>query len=122
MVHEALAKNADSVVKSLWSLSDELVFRYADGFRNFRESSEERDGPTFEILGYPEWWLDAVGFRNGPPPPPTKPKCCNPPKKNPKEEQGQEEEASSSSSSSSSSSKTSVLRGRDNGDKWIEVY
>lgn len=102
VVHEAFAKNADSIVQSLWSLSDELVFRYADGFRNFRESEiDAHGGETFEILGYPEWWLDAVGFRDGPPPPPTKPKCCNPPK-NP--------------------SRTSVLRGRERGDKWTETY
>ena len=80
----SLAQNADSIVKSLWSLSDELVFRYADGFRNYRESEVDANGgEPFEILGYPEWWLQAVGFQNGPPPPPTKPKCCNPPKENP---------------------------------------
>lgn len=81
LVEQAFAKNADSIVKSLWSLSDELVFRYADGFRNFRESEiDQHGGEATEVLGYPTWWLEIVGYKDGPPPPPTKPKCCNPPK------------------------------------------
>jgi dipeptidase len=81
VVEDTLAKNADSIVKSLWSLSDELIFKYADGFRNFAESKiDEHGGKSSEVLGYPAWWLEAVGYSDGPPPPPTKPKCCNPPK------------------------------------------
>jgi dipeptidase len=81
LVEEALAKNADSIVKSLWSLSDELIFRYADGFLNFPESEiDQHRGETTQVLGYPSWWLEAVGYRDGPPPPPTQPKCCDPPK------------------------------------------
>lgn len=107
VVEEAFAENADSIVKSLWSLSDELMFRYADGFRNFAQAEINQDGgETFEILGYPKWWLEAVGFKDGPPPPPTKPKCCNPPK-NPKttnQYKSKEEQLSTS---------TLSLRGRD---------
>jgi dipeptidase len=81
LVEAALAKNADSIVKSLWSLSDELVFRYADGFLNFPESEiDQHGGETTKVLGYPSWWLEAVGYKDGPPPPPTQPKCCDPPK------------------------------------------
>lgn len=80
LVEEALAANADSIVKSIWSLSDELIFKYADGFLNFPEGGGESDGEITKVLGYPAWWLEAVGFQDGPPPPPTKPKCCNPPK------------------------------------------
>ena len=89
LVGEAFAKNADSITKSLWSLSDELIFRYADGFLNFPESEiDQHDGETTQVLGYPAWWLEAVGYRDGPPPPPTKPKCCNPPKIPPREPNG----------------------------------
>lgn len=72
-VEEAYRKNVESIVSSLWSLSDELMFKYADGFVN-------EPGNMSQMVGYPEWWLEAVGFRDGPPPPPTKPKCCHPPK------------------------------------------
>ncbi|KAG7367389.1 dipeptidase [Nitzschia inconspicua] len=72
-VEEAYYSNVESIVSSLWSLSDELMFKYADGFVN-------EPGNMSQMVGYPEWWLEAVGFRDGPPPPPTKPKCCHPPK------------------------------------------
>jgi len=93
---DALARNADSVVASLWSLSDELVFRYADGFLNFRESEvndSDGGGEITRVLGYPAWWLEEVGYKDGPPPPPTVPRCCNPPK----EPSGQTNGSSSSS-------------------------
>eukprot|EP00977_Amphora_coffeiformis_P013524 scaffold3576_cov170-Amphora_coffeaeformis.AAC.6 len=73
-VEEAYLANVDKVVASLWSLSDELLFKYASGFVN-----EPPDGMS-QMVGYPEWWLRAVGFQDGPPPPPTIPKCCHPPK------------------------------------------
>ena len=59
---------------SLWSLSDEILFKYASGFVN------ELPDKMSQMVGYPEWWLKAVGYPEGPPPPPTKPKCCHPPK------------------------------------------
>jgi hypothetical protein len=67
-----LIKNAEKIVTSLWLLADELMFKYADGFVNSKEESKQ--------VGYPTWWLEKVGYEDGPPPPPTIPKCCNPPK------------------------------------------
>mmetsp|Transcript_25899 Transcript_25899/g.56764 ORF Transcript_25899/g.56764 Transcript_25899/m.56764 type:complete len:661 (-) Transcript_25899:423-2405(-) len=83
LVEDLFAKNAESIVASLWSLSDELMFRYADGFMNFKESEVDTTTTGGEItkrVGYPAWWLEAVGYKDGPPPPPTEPKCCDPPK------------------------------------------
>jgi len=74
VVQSAIADNAAKIVDSLWSLSDEIVFKYASGFVN------EHGGKMSQMVGYPKWWLDAVGYAEGPPPPPTKPKCCHPPK------------------------------------------
>ena len=65
-------KNADAIVTSLWSLSDEIMFKYASGFVN------EAPNDMSEMVGYPAWWLKEVGYAEGPPPPPTKPKCCKP--------------------------------------------
>ena len=73
-VEEAYLANIDKVVASLWSLSDELLFKYASGFVN-----EPPDGMS-QMVGYPAWWLRAVGYQDGPPNPPTVPKCCHPPK------------------------------------------
>lgn len=75
-VERAYLGNAEAVLSSLWSLSDELMFKYADGFVN------EMPEKMSQMVGYPLWWLqhEAVGFTSGPPPPPTKPKCCDPPK------------------------------------------
>lgn len=72
-VHEAYLDNIDNIVASLWSLSDEILFKYASGFVNEPHNMSQ-------MVGYPAWWLDAVGYVDGPPPPPTKPKCCHPPK------------------------------------------
>lgn len=72
VVEEAYLDNADKIVKSLWLLSDEILFKYASGFVN------ELPDNMSQMVGYPAWWLEAVGYPNGPPPPPTVPKCCNP--------------------------------------------
>ena len=74
-VEETYLANIDKIMQQLWSLSDELMFKYASGFVN------EPDDMS-QMVGYPEWWLRAVGFEDGPPPPPTEPKCCHPPKPN----------------------------------------
>ena len=75
-VEDAYLKNVEKIVSSLWSLSDELMFKYASGFVN------ESDNMS-QMVGYPEWWLKAVKYEDGPPPPPTTPKCCNPEKGGP---------------------------------------
>lgn len=75
-VEKALSDNAATIVASLWSLSDAIVFKYASGFVN---DPSLPDGMS-QMVGYPAWWLKDVGYQNGPPPPPTKPKCCHPPK------------------------------------------
>jgi len=78
-MEEAYLSNIESIVASLWSLSDQIVFKYASGFVN---------EPTLSgMVGYPAWWLKEVGFQDGPPSPPTKSKCCNPPKVNKNEEE-----------------------------------
>eukprot|EP00051_Salpingoeca_urceolata_P021543 m.339376 g.339376 ORF g.339376 m.339376 type:complete len:673 (+) comp19817_c0_seq7:253-2271(+) len=61
-VHQLLERNAEAVVARWWQLSDELLLRYADGYCNGC-ADHPRD------LGYPAWWLRAVGYQQGPPPP-----------------------------------------------------
>ena len=57
----AAAANAEEVTRSWWALFDELLFKYADGWRNV---------PTLgQGIGYPAWWLRSVGYPEGPPPP-----------------------------------------------------
>jgi len=68
----SLLQNAEIVVDTLWKLQDRLLFKYASGFVN-----ELPDGMS-QVKGYPAWWLQAVGYQEGPPPPPTAPKCCHP--------------------------------------------
>jgi dipeptidase len=77
-LESAVLENAAKVVHSLWNLSDEIMFKYASGFVN----QDDDNGGMSQMVGYPRWWLEAVGYRQGPPPPPTQPKCCNPPKSN----------------------------------------
>lgn len=60
-MNAAYAKHADKVVKAFWDLSERIVEKYADGW--------VKD----EAAGYPDWWLKAVGYQNGPPNPPTEP-------------------------------------------------
>jgi len=59
-VNQKVAELAQTVLSTWWGLPDTIVSKYADGFLN--------DG---EALGYPDWWLRAVGYENGPPPPPS---------------------------------------------------
>ena len=59
-------------VDALTQLQDHLLFKYASGFVN-----EPPNGMS-QMKGYPAWWLQAVGYSDGPPPPPTTPKCCHP--------------------------------------------
>eukprot|EP00934_Nitzschia_sp_Nitz4_P004173 Nitzschia sp. Nitz4//scaffold242_size29646//26280//28175//NITZ4_008054-RA/size29646-processed-gene-0.55-mRNA-1//1//CDS//3329543824//4163//frame0 len=74
-LEQLLLENADNITSALWSFSDHLLFRYASGFVN-----DLPPGEFSQMKGYPAWWLQAVGYPDGPPPPPTVPKCCDPPK------------------------------------------
>jgi len=58
-MNKAVSRLADLVLKQWWDLPDYIVAKYADGYIN------DGDSP-----GYPDWWLKAVGYENGPPPPP----------------------------------------------------
>lgn len=56
---DAYAAHAEHVVNEIWAMPDKLIEKFADGWLN--------DG---EPLGYPDDWLKAAGYQNGPPPPP----------------------------------------------------
>jgi len=58
---EEYAKHAQRVVDEFWALPDHIVSKYADGWADDKTP-----------LSYPDWWLQAVGYQNGPPPPPPK--------------------------------------------------
>ena len=60
LLTEEFTRNADGIVASWWELFDQLLFKYADGWNNV---------PTLgQGIGYPAWWLEKVGYKNGPPP------------------------------------------------------
>jgi len=59
-VNQKIVGLAKTVLSKWWELPDFIVAKYADGWLN--------DG---KALGYPDWWLKAVGYENGPPPPPS---------------------------------------------------
>lgn len=50
--------NANQVVDEWWKLADFLIAKYDDGFVNSPKLAEE--------VGYPEWWRDQVGYKDGP--------------------------------------------------------
>lgn len=58
----AFLKNAQNVVEECWTLPDTLLVKYADNW--LQEASP---------LGYPDTWLKASGYEQGPPPPPKEP-------------------------------------------------
>jgi len=57
VLNEAYRKHAERVLEAFWSLPDKIIEKYADGYLE--------DGVA---LGYPDWWLEAVGYKDGPPP------------------------------------------------------
>lgn len=61
-LNTAFGELSNGVLKEFRRLSDELVAKYADGW--VAES---------KAVGYPDWWLKAAGYQQGPPPPPTPP-------------------------------------------------
>ncbi|MBU1026455.1 MAG: C69 family dipeptidase [Candidatus Margulisbacteria bacterium] len=50
--------NANKVVKDWWALGDFLIAKYDDGYVNKPDMARD--------VGYPMWWLDEVGYKNGP--------------------------------------------------------
>jgi dipeptidase len=46
--------NANRVVKEWWEFGQMLIAKYNDGYVNGKS------------VGYPDWWLKAVGYENGP--------------------------------------------------------
>jgi dipeptidase len=50
--------NADKVVKEWLELSEMLIQKYTDGYINQPDIATE--------VGYPKWWLEKVGYFNGP--------------------------------------------------------
>ena len=78
----AYLAHATAAVRAWWQLSDELLFTLADGFLNTwstpsangakekSSSTTEDEAPVFSstTIGYPAWWLEQVGYQNGPPP------------------------------------------------------
>mmetsp|Transcript_106390 Transcript_106390/g.266574 ORF Transcript_106390/g.266574 Transcript_106390/m.266574 type:complete len:606 (-) Transcript_106390:92-1909(-) len=61
-LNEAYAEHAARVHQAFWALPDQIVQKYADGWLHDQAP-----------LGYPDWWLRAVGYQQGPPPPPKQP-------------------------------------------------
>ena len=66
---DALARHSAHVAEGLVELFDKLMFKYSDGFINVVQP----DGSfSSSSVPYPDWWLKAVGYEEGPPPvPPT---------------------------------------------------
>lgn len=59
-----VAAHGQAVLDAWWKLADTLMVKYADGWYT---PDVKHIG---EGVGYPKWWLEAVGYANGPPPPP----------------------------------------------------
>jgi len=57
-------ENAKHGVQSFHTLINSLLFTYADGDVNYWAGGNFHSIST----GYPAWWLEAVGYPNGPPP------------------------------------------------------
>mmetsp|Transcript_68111 Transcript_68111/g.134414 ORF Transcript_68111/g.134414 Transcript_68111/m.134414 type:complete len:606 (+) Transcript_68111:101-1918(+) len=61
-LNQAYSRHAERVHQSFLALPDKFLEKYADGW--FQDLSP---------IGYPDWWLRAVGYQSGPPPPPKQP-------------------------------------------------
>jgi dipeptidase len=64
-ITEMLSNNIIQVRDSFVSLFYQLVFKYADGYINTVSSSGSFSSSS---TGYPAWWLEDVGYSDGPPP------------------------------------------------------
>ena len=52
-------QNSDAVLSEWWKLSEDLYLKYNDGYLNTRAG-------IGQAVFYPSWWLERVGFKNGP--------------------------------------------------------
>jgi len=59
LLTEHSASFADELLASWWRLADRLYITYNDGYINTEDAIGQ---PVF----YPSWWLEAVGYQNGP--------------------------------------------------------
>ncbi|MCB2216266.1 MAG: C69 family dipeptidase [Desulfobulbaceae bacterium] len=59
LLTEDSAALADELLAAWWQLADHLYITYNDGYINTKEMIAQ---PVF----YPAWWLEAVGYQNGP--------------------------------------------------------
>jgi dipeptidase len=59
LLSEHSAALADELLAAWWQLADHLYITYNDGYINTTETIAQ---PVF----YPSWWLEAVGYQNGP--------------------------------------------------------
>jgi dipeptidase len=59
LLTEHTTANADEILAAWWKLSEHLYITYNDGYINTVEAIAQ---PVF----YPAWWLQAVGYENGP--------------------------------------------------------
>ncbi|MBE0586005.1 MAG: C69 family dipeptidase [Desulfofustis sp.] len=59
LLTEHSAALADELLAAWWQLADHLYITYNDGYINTKETIAQ---PVF----YPAWWLEAVGYQNGP--------------------------------------------------------
>ena len=64
---DELIEHSDEIVDDFFSFLETLLFRYADGYKNYWNESTD----TFVSVsqGYPAWWLSTPGvhYRTGPP-------------------------------------------------------
>lgn len=63
-----LAANADRARTSMLLLAKTLNFKYADGYKNVLSKVAGKTKFVSTSAGYPVWWLEAVGYPEGPGP------------------------------------------------------
>lgn len=61
---EKVLQNAQEAFAEFKELVHYLLYTYADGYLNFWKNGAFHS----QSVGYPAWWLEAVGYPNGPPP------------------------------------------------------
>lgn len=71
-IGQMIEAHTSDVIAAWWKLFDDMMMQYADGWLN------EPGKTPGTALGYPAWWLEGVGYQNGPPPPPPLPHGAEP--------------------------------------------